>query len=74
MVIRNWCHKSVTTATLLRCTLTNKIILGLSIPGHYNEVALLMRYPLSEISLYFQLPNLAWAIIIILLVSCHLVN
>jgi len=28
---------------------------GLSIPGHYNEVALLMRWPLSEVSLYLAM-------------------
>jgi len=42
MVIRNWCHKSVIEVVAL----TSKInsirlygnILGLSRPGHYNEV------------------------------------
>jgi len=89
MVIRNWCHKSVNTATLLHwllyrgtftlilsvgscrivvaglnnevATLTknlfNKIIymentLGLCRLCHYNEVALLMRWLLNEVSLY----------------------
>jgi len=58
MVIRNWCHKSVTTATLLAVHWPLyqedfvENILGLSRPGHYNEVAFLMRWTLSEFSLY----------------------
>jgi len=39
---------------LMRLESTLELCLGPTKGGHYNEVALLKRWPLSEVSLYYH--------------------